>query len=74
MTSSLASLADNLAEGCKVNAKIDMISNATRMEFNSEIVSAALNTHTLRMITIIKCLCYNRDSQENIHENLMKRF
>ena len=52
MASSLLNVVDNLAEGIhKKNADMYMIlKNAKSMELNSKIVSAVLNTQTLRMI------------------------
>ena len=52
MASSLSSLVDNLGEGIhKINVNMDMIlKNVKRAESNLKLVSAALNTQTLKMI------------------------
>ena len=52
MATSLAKLADNLAEEIlKLNANMDtIIKNVVRVELNTKIVSAVLNTQMLKMI------------------------
>ena len=52
MATSLAKLADNLAEEIlKLNANMDtIIKNVVRVELNTKIVSTVLNTQMLKMI------------------------
>ena len=52
MATSLAKLADNLAEEIlKLNANMDtIIKNVVRVELNTKIVSAVLNIQMLKMI------------------------
>ena len=47
-----------------------MIKNVTLVELNINIVPPFLNTQTLKM----KCLCCNKNNQQDFNEKLQERF